>query len=281
MIQRENTNKSHSREQNTMKTVVYQSYRTTNVPKWISICMETVREWAAKQGYDYKFYDDGFFGFAPDWYRERVSNDKCLVTDLSRLIAAKDLLSSGYERTIWVDIDIIIWDSANFIIEVVKQYAFCREIWTYASRCGGLGSISQVNNSISVFVKENTFLDFYIEACQMIVKNIEGEIKFLEVGTKFLSGLYKVLPFQTLSNIAVFSPVIIQAIADEYKKYLIQFMRQQKSKLYAANLCSSLITKGILSKYKNCRVIKMTDDLYLDVINRLLQTKGNNINKYF
>lgn len=41
-----------------MKTVVYQSYKTTGVPQWIERCMDTVKKWASKQGYDYRFYDD-------------------------------------------------------------------------------------------------------------------------------------------------------------------------------------------------------------------------------
>ncbi len=41
-----------------MKTIIYQSYRTENVPTWISTCMQTVKDWATLKGLDYQRIDD-------------------------------------------------------------------------------------------------------------------------------------------------------------------------------------------------------------------------------
>jgi hypothetical protein len=43
------------------RTVVYQSYRTRDVPAWIATCMHTVRAWAASRGFDYRFIDGRLF----------------------------------------------------------------------------------------------------------------------------------------------------------------------------------------------------------------------------
>ncbi len=41
-----------------MKTAVYQSYRTRDVPAWVNRCMQSVRAWADAQPFDYRFIDD-------------------------------------------------------------------------------------------------------------------------------------------------------------------------------------------------------------------------------
>ena len=53
-----------------MKTLVCQSFRTSDVPGWVTRCMKSVRGWAADRGFDYQFFDDRFFEYAPDWCRE-------------------------------------------------------------------------------------------------------------------------------------------------------------------------------------------------------------------
>lgn len=82
-----------------------------------------------------------------------------------------------------------------FVIDIDKEYAFCQEFWSYIGKYGKMGFTKGVNNSISVFTQGNTFLDFYIEACKTIILEHPGQPSFMEVGTKFLSALYLVLPF--------------------------------------------------------------------------------------
>lgn len=142
-----------------------------------------------------------------------------------------------------------------------------------------MGFTKGVNNSISVFTQGNTFLDFYIEACKTIILEHPGQPSFMEVGTKFLSALYLVLPFNLIQENALFSPIIMQGILTENKKYLQSFMEKQTSPLYAANLCSSLIVKNIFSKYRN-KEVRMTDELYLQVINKLVDSKGKILEQY-
>jgi hypothetical protein len=44
----------------TMKALVLQSFRTVDVPAWLSSCMHSVRQWASHNQYDYRFIDDAF-----------------------------------------------------------------------------------------------------------------------------------------------------------------------------------------------------------------------------
>lgn len=59
----------HEIDVNTLKTVVYQSYRTTEVADWRRRCMRATQSWAAAEGFDYRFIDDSFFDCVPDRYR--------------------------------------------------------------------------------------------------------------------------------------------------------------------------------------------------------------------
>ena len=62
-----------------MKTIVYQSYRTTDVPAWVQTCLHSARDWAASRGFEYRFFDDRFFDYCPPWYREKVGKQVLLL----------------------------------------------------------------------------------------------------------------------------------------------------------------------------------------------------------
>ena len=91
--------------------------------------MTTVEEWAAHTGADYRFLDDRFLEYAPSWYREKVENDIYLVSDLARLKVAKEFLSNNYQRTIWVDADVLVFDPEKFTVEFPEGYVLCRQAW--------------------------------------------------------------------------------------------------------------------------------------------------------
>jgi hypothetical protein len=219
-----------------MKCIVYQSYRTTNVPRWITRCMETVRDWAKSRGYEYQFIDDRFLALAPNWFRQKAGHI-CLVTDLARLIAAHQFLAGGYECAIWVDADLLVFEPEQLSIETKDSFAFCREVWVYPDKDGKPVWRNAVNNSMMVFKKGNRFLDFYIDAAQRIALG-KPRLEKLDIGTKFLSHLRALVPFTLIQNVAMVNPLIINDLAQGTERFiplLIQGFPQ-----YAANLCASL-----------------------------------------
>ena len=279
-----------------LKTAVYQSYRTENVPCWISKCMETVKDWASLKGYDYHFIDDRMFSYAPDWYREKVKNNVLLVSDLARLEIAKELLASGYDRTIWVDADIVIFDLDNFNIDIEEEFAFTREIWVKHTNFFGFEYIPAVCNAVTVMLKENSILDFYIYACKKLISDPDWAKKYVYnnyklkmklkhrwdlwrynigsdfipstlVGTTFLTNLYNQMAFHLLNNVGLFSPLMMHELTKDYSKVVAQYMKTWNTPIYSANLCGS---------YWN----KKNDAVYMSVVERLLESKGDIINKY-
>ncbi len=252
-----------------MKTVVYQSYRTEAVPAWIARCMETVRAWAGLRGYDYRFIDDALLGYAPEWYRDKVRGDIRLISDLARLKLAKELLDQGYERTIWMDADIVVFDAERLVIDVREECAFCREVWISRGRFGRTRGLEKVNNSVSVFVKENNLLDLCILACESLVRYEKGRVKGVLVGTNFLTNLNRTVALHLLDNVGLFSPILMQELAKGGGKGIRAYMRRFGSPLYAANLCGSAVGRP-----------GMNEQIYADVVPRLLRSRGAIVNDY-
>jgi hypothetical protein len=244
-----------------VKTVVYQSYRTTEVPDWLNRCMKSVRSWADLSSFDYQFIDDRLLTYVPDWYRAKARNDICPVADLARLNLAKEFLNQGYDQTIWVDADALIFAPSQFAPALEEDYAFCQEVWVVPGPNGHPTGSDRVNNSVTIFKKGNAFLDFYIHACQFLAAGM-SKLGTLDVGTTFLT------------DVGAISPFILVDIATGQEDYLQSYMRQIKSPLHAANLCSSFRNKTVGG-------ILINDQLYEKAVDKCLKTKGECANRFF
>ena len=254
-----------------MKTVVFQSFRTSNVPDWLARCLQSVREWASIQGFDYRFVDDRLFEYAPDWYRQRVKNHVLPVSDLARLVLARELLGQGYQRAIWMDADVLVFAPERLRIEISREYAFCREVWTFLGDNGHPHFKVGVNNAVCVFVQPNSLLDFYIHACQSLMSN-KPKPDQLSVGTHFLTELDKLMCLPQIMDVGLFSPLLMADIARGTTKYLKAYLAYHGSRLHAANLCLSWGGQT----YDG---IEVGDQLFEAVIDNLLHSRGAELNQ--
>jgi len=257
-----------------MKTVVYQSYRTDEVPAWIQRCLDSVQGWAGDREYDYQFSGDEFFDLLPDDYRAKAAGRSPILSDLARLILARNLLDEGYQRTLWVDADVLIFDPVGFEITIDQNFAFCREVWIQADGHGGLKAFRNVHNAVAVFVAGNSFLDFYIDACQRVVGRIEGQAGLVNqlVGPKLLSSLHNTIGYPLIDNVGMLSPLVLQDIAQGGGAALDLLAHQLPSPIQAANLCASLA--GGLSEG-----IDLNEILMEAVVDSLLASRGGKLNR--
>jgi hypothetical protein len=256
-----------------MKTIVYQSYRRAHVPNWIEGCMQTVRSWAEANTFEYQLIDDRLFDYVPLWFRQKAGSQICPVTDLARLAVAKEFLAQGYDRTIWIDADIVIFSPELMRITLEKDFSFCHEIWLEPGKNGQPSCSHRVNNSVTVFSKDNVHLDFFIDACLRTTQHKE-HIGKLDVGTEFLSKLRNILPFPLLKNVGMLSPAIMTSLASNNEHYPKIYAQHLTEPLACANLCGSLLGQPIPGG-------KSDDRLYTTVMEKLLQTKGGVINRFF
>ncbi|MGQ0801444.1 MAG: hypothetical protein ACT4NL_15205 [Pseudomarimonas sp.] len=256
-----------------MRTIVFQSYRTHNVPNWIHRCMHTVEAWARSRGFEYRFVDDRLFDYVPDWFKEKCRPHLCPITDLARLKLARELLQEGFERTVWVDADMLIVAPERLSVDVGSQFAYCHEVWTYADETGQATISHRVNNSISVFVKGNAYLDFFIDACEQTARSLTQMGK-LDASTRFLTELHAILPFPILFNVGIVSPALMADIVNGSAHFLPIYAQQLRAPIAAANLCASLQDQAF-------RGVAMDSRCYEVVIDRCLQSQGMVVNRFF
>src|SRR5687768_12761993 len=132
------------------KTIVYQSFRATDVPSWVEACLASARAWAEARGFAYRFIDDRFFESCPAWYREKVRDNVLLMSDLARIVLARELHREGFDRTVWVDADILIFAPDAFDVhagDADQPYAFCDELWVSFEQGKFVGR-RKVNNAV-------------------------------------------------------------------------------------------------------------------------------------
>lgn len=261
-----------------MRTIVYQSYRTTNVAPWVGRCMNSVRQWAALSGFEYYFVDDRMFDYVPDWYKKKARGNILLIADLGRLELAKELLSNGADRTIWVDADVLVVDRGSFKINIENEYAFCREVWLHKPEIFGIALPfirihEKVNNAVTVFTRQNTMLDFYAKACLSLVENMPDCFDPGYVSTTFLTWLHHRLRLPLLQNVALLSPPILQDICIGGGRHAKRFMEQFSNRVEAVNLCGTFNNGHYMG-------VRMTDAVYDCAIDTLLESKGEVLNQY-
>jgi hypothetical protein len=254
-----------------MRTVVFQSFRTNDVPEWINRCMASVQGWATSRGFEYKFIDDRLFDYVPDKYRQKIK-DKIILSDLARLLASKQLLTEGHQRTIWVDADIIVFDPDAWLIPTEHDYYFCHEMAPVNKTAQGVQFDVRANNSVSVFSAGNQFQDFYIDSCRKILDQKDSPDHW-GLGTHFLSWVRRAYPIPLMSNIGVFCAALLKDIMKGTAEVMPWYIRAQNVPLVAANLCASL-------RDAPSPPATIMDDVCKIVVDRCLESKGGVVNQY-
>lgn len=253
-----------------MKIVVYQSFRTTKVPGWIDMCMNTVKNWAAINRYDYRFFDDELFDKVPPWYLQRVNRQIHLVSDLARLYLAQDLHNEGYDIAIWIDADVLVFSPEKIWLPLDSAYTFSKEVYVDYDQKQNIRAFKRVNNAVMLMTKDNHFLPFYIDAAERIIKN-NRKIRRTAIGTDFLTQLNKALPLNHIACIGLFSPLVMKDLQKGFGASLDLFCNVFNSPIGAANLCFTFNNEDI--------GVLMQESVYNDVIDKLLSSGGEIINK--
>lgn len=247
-----------------MKTVVLQTYRDYNVPDWMTLTLQSVREWSAGRGYDYVFIGDEFFDYAPPWVHEKCGAQRLPVTDFARLHYLKDYLARGYERVVWIDADVLVFRPALFDIDVLSGYAFSREILMLKNQQGKLQiGPPGINNAVMLFEQDNPMLDFYLLAAESILRQVvTGRLKHTAIGTEFLSRLARTMPLARLNCVGLFTPLLMADIAEGGKTLWPIYQKAFKYPMHAANLCGSLTSFSTEQRNTEEKYARAIDKLF-------------------
>lgn len=252
-----------------MKTVVIQSFRTSDVPAYIPECLKSVEGWAKLSGYAYRFYDDAFLELAPTWYRRKAGTLICLVTDLARLIQARDLLLNGFDRVVWCDADIFVFRPELLCLHPGWSATYCKEVWLDRTEPDTLVSFQKVNNSMCVFAQPGlSHLEQYISRCFEVVQATSDTINDHCVGTDLLTAEQS--SRAQIATVGMVSPMLMEAIIEDNVRILHQYTTWQGSPIYAANLCNAI--RRSFGKFP-----KLFDQLSMNVVQRLRSGKPGDL----
>lgn len=241
-------------------------------PRFVDRCLETVRGWAALQGFDYRFETDALLAEVPESYRQRVSGLVLPMTVFGRLLLVKRVLESGYDRAVWCDADVVIFDPADLKLHGTRDYALTREIWTETDRSGAVRHVVNVTGCFMVFERENSFLAFALHALAQRAERTPITEPRANL-TQMLSELDEVAPLHTVREIGMMSPLLMGEIVRGTERHLAGYMEAVGVELCGINLSTAfhnLVHEGV----------HMTDEVYEHVIERSLTTGGEVFNRH-
>lgn len=222
-----------------MNVAVLQSYPTQQVPVWIRQTLASVRDWAGLHGYHYVFTDDAFFDYAPAWVRQRCKTQFFPITDIARLHYIQAYLDKGYQRVVWVDADVLVFDPKKLDIRQPGCHAFSREVMLHclsdgSIRIGALG----LNNAVMYFDQGSPVLPLYLDAAENCLRQTPAEaITRTIIGPQLLQRLDATHPLTRMNNIGLFTPALLQDLARGSTRWWHAWQQAHGYPLAAANLC--------------------------------------------
>jgi hypothetical protein len=226
-------------------SIVIQTFRNHSIPAWITRCLASVEKWARLHGHDYSLAGDEFYELCGPDYFARGSKNPQALTNLARLVATRQRLDAGYQHVIWMDADVFVFDPAKLVFDfpaeiLIGGYAFGHEVWLTRDSTGALHvTPPRAHNAATFFTPRAVDLDMLIS----LIRHIDAKrhiVSNYQVGVGLLRGLQYSLMFPTFSHVGMFSPVLINALADCDEEVIRFYGRAYKYPAYAGNLCLSL-----------------------------------------
>lgn len=260
-----------------MRTIVIQSYRTTDTPAWLLQCMLTVKAWTESNGYEYEFIDDGLFDYVPRRFRTPAPQSLLPLTDLARLGILREKLASGHERALWIDADVVIFRPDEFRIPDRCGALLCQEIWIHKDAQGQIHHERGINNAVMVFDRGHPLLGFLHYAAMELFTYLEpAKIRTTTIGTDFLTKLGRLYPMRLMTDVACLSPLLVHALSTGQQPDLLQQHAEHFGPpFHAANLCRSKLEPKESSTGSHQH--RLSAGQLADVVERLIASHGETL----
>lgn len=258
------------------KTIVLQAYDAPFVPDWIKRCLDSVRLWCAEQSFAYEFLSEGFFLRSPVWFRDRCGTERGPVTDLSRLLLMQDLFDQGYEKVIWIDADVLVFNPSMLKVKVARGLLAIYEMTLGVQHDGSVSVTGPtVNGAIMGARRNDPVFGFYRHAAAEVVRTFRGnEVPRTIAGPSLLTEIARIVPIECLTTVGLFTPAMLVDIADSNDRLARLYMEKFGFQVAAANLCH-FFRSNLDSTAQN-----QFDAVMLKAIDRLIASKGDCINRF-
>lgn len=219
-------------------TLVIQSHRFPLPYNWIEHCLASVRNWCEKNQFQYRFLGDELFDSIDDDLGKKLKAQPVIAADLARLKILQDALHKGYQTTVWLDADFLIFDPENFVLPD-EPCAVGREVWVQHDKQGGLKVYKKVHNAFLMFRQGNSFLPFYAETAERLLRKNEGGMPAQFIGPKLLTALHNVVQLPVMESAGMLSPLVVKDIIAGDGNALQLYNKHASQDVAGANLCLS------------------------------------------
>jgi len=233
---------------------VVQSHRQPLPASWFSRCVESVRNWAGQQGFDYRWLGDELFDPLNPLIREKTRGQIMVAADLARLHILSQSLEAGYDQAVWVDADVLVLQPDELAVPECGA-VFGREVWIQADEGGALRVHRKIHNAFMAFAADDPVLPFYLYSAQRIVSRYDGSMAPQTIGPKLLTFLHNVIGFDVLETAGMLSPAVARDVLAGQGEALDRFNAESVCAPLALNLCGSSVTGGELSDFEMEAVI--------------------------
>lgn len=196
-----------------MKTIVVQSHSSSRIVPWIASCLQSVKDWAERSGFDYRFLGDELFDQIPAWVRDMVGGQTVIATDLARLRLMQQCFREGYDRAIWLDADMLVFAPEHFTVGG-GPHAVGREVWVQKEDRGRLKAYRKVHNAYLMATKDDSFLPFYADSAEQMLARAKPPLVPQFIGPKLLTALHNLTGLQVEERAGMLSPLALRGVHD-------------------------------------------------------------------
>jgi hypothetical protein len=237
-------------------TLVLQSHRQPLPFPWLQACLDSVHCWAESSHFDYRFVGDELFSTLSDDLLQKTTRQRVIATDLARLYAIQNEFQRHYKTVIWCDADFLIFNPGRFTLPET-DLALGREVWVQLDSHNKLRAYRKVHNAFMMFRRGNSFLDFYAETAERLLRLNTGTMPPQFIGPKLLTALHNIANFPVLETAGMLSPMVIKDLLKGGGAALDLFRRKSTETIYAANLSGSLVERERRGDLDMLRLIEL------------------------
>lgn len=237
-------------------TLILQSHRQPLPLSWLQPCLDSLLYWAELNHFDYQFIGDELFYSMPAELLEKTYRQRVVATDLARLYALQNGLRQGYQTVIWCDADFLIFNPERFVLPET-DFALGKEVWVQRDSAGRLKTYQKVHNAFMMFRQGNSFLDFYADAAERLLRLNAGPMPPQFIGPKLLTALHNIVICPVLESAGMLSPLVIKDLLSGGGEALDLFRQKSTESIYAANLSASLVERESIDDSQMMRLIEL------------------------
>jgi hypothetical protein len=236
-------------------TLVLQSHRQPLPLTWLQSCLDSVSNWSENNHFDYRFIGDDLFDFVPDDLLEKTARQRVIATDLARLYALQNEILAGYETVVWCDADFLIFNPEQFVLPETN-FALGREVWIQHDSDNRLRAYRKVHNAFMMFRQGNSFLEFYADTAERLLRLNTGPMPPQFIGPKLLTALHNIVICPVLESAGMLGPLVIKDLLRGGGPALDLFRQKSAEQIFAANLSGSLVEREKIDDVDMLRLIK-------------------------